>query len=149
MTHGIVLFGPVGPELLIILALIVVLFGIGKYPQSFDEISNFASSSIDAFNDARRSASTNTTSPPVTSSDDERVVDADVVDGVQTTPVTVVDGVTDTYSHRLSDAGVESVYELANTRVDVVADAAAVSEEQARQWVNEATEKATTRTTPS
>jgi sec-independent protein translocase protein TatA len=33
MSHPIPLFGPVGPELLIILALIILLFGASKIPK--------------------------------------------------------------------------------------------------------------------
>jgi predicted flap endonuclease-1-like 5' DNA nuclease len=49
-----------------------------------------------------------------------------------------IDGVGSTYAERLSQAGIETINDLANAQAEAVADAAAISENRATAWIEAA-----------
>lgn len=57
---------------------------------------------------------------------------------VEERPVEDIDGIGPTFADRLHDAGIETVADLTSAPVRTVAEAADVSEEQAEEWVREA-----------
>jgi hypothetical protein len=57
-------------------------------------------------------------------------------------PVTEISGIGPTYADRLQKAGIGDARALASAEPSVVAGAASVSEERARQWIDEAKTRA-------
>ena len=56
----------------------------------------------------------------------------------QTKPVSIIDGIGPVYEERLNGAGIRNVAELARAGPDLVAEAAGVSANRARDWITQA-----------
>lgn len=157
------LFGPVGPELLVILALLVLLFGANRIP----EMARAVGSSLGEFKKGRKeieeelanrqestmSEATSTSSMSdstggitmTTSSDSPTTTDTDGQSSSSTeTPsrstrsLESVKGIGPTYSERLKEAGIQNVGDLADSNATTVASAANVSESVSQKWVHAA-----------
>lgn len=143
------LFGPVGPELLILLLLILLLFGASKLPTLARNIGK----STKEFKKAREESNTKTsTSSTVSTTATTDTTQASTTETKQTTEqpdteqdeshveesIATVDGIGDTYETRLTNAGITTADELANSEIQTVADAAEVSDSKAEKFITTA-----------
>lgn len=140
----VVLFGAAGPEVLILIVLVVILFFTDRLTDAArttgESIGNFAEGVQDGKDEFKELSQTDD------QTDGEINIQEDIdpeqqPDHIASDSVFVVDGVGETYGGRLESEGVETVYELANTPPSDIASIADVSEEQATTWVNDATNR--------
>lgn len=125
-----------GPEIVILLVLVFILFYLGSLVDS----AKAAGQSIGEFKDGVKEGAEEMEELVQIDDNSSGTELSDEVSDSSSDPVDVVSGIGETYRDRLESEGVETVYDLANTPPSEIAEFAEVKESQGVEWVNEATE---------
>lgn len=119
------LFGPIGPEILVILLLVVLLFGANRIPK----LARATGESLGQFRKGRQEAETELNSPPTTETNSD------------TTNLQVISGIGDEYETEIKNAGVQSVEELSQSNTEEITQHTDISEGKVQNWIEEAQQK--------